>query len=202
MVPHSPDNLPLVELPTPETADVTPRESRAEPPLVPMSDPREDVRVATEAVGVVRGYRGRTHDGRPEEMDEAAAAYFGRMPLSDRRLHDDVIWVSQHLDSPEVPLNKFPSQRAWSLLHWARENRNDFFKSMLPSAEKDAIKSLAAGGLDEGEWEADKGQEHLVAELRSMLFDLVKESQSIQADPKYGLVELPESAKPARLRGS
>lgn len=46
----------------------------------------------------------------------------------------DTIWVYESLENARTMPTDAPSLGAWSLLKWARENRNRFFEQLLPKA--------------------------------------------------------------------
>ena len=46
----------------------------------------------------------------------------------------DTLWVYENLVRKGVEAGDAPSLGAWSLLHWARQNKNRFFEQTLPKA--------------------------------------------------------------------
>lgn len=147
-------------------------------------------------LGTVRSNRAESDkrwDMTPEEV-----AYFTKLPIDPMRtLHDDIVWVSNVIDLPVVPLEKIPSVRARSLLLWSKENRNEFYKNTLPAAEKQRLQS-AKDGADDTDYDRDEFDRVLDAELQDMLRALVQDAQQIEVDPTTGLIEYPERARKRR----
>lgn len=185
--------MPLVNLPSVPLPGIPPKE-----PTVP--GPERVVAVDLEAASELAREVGAAKHGtsRPKrdnaddrwELSKEELDYFQRLKIDPlRTLHDDIIWVSNTLDLPELRLDQIPSLRARSLWRWARENRNEFFKSTLPAAEKERMKASGDGGGDD-EWVPDDLDDGLEKELRLMLKELIAESQHVRVSDA-GLVELP-----------
>lgn len=56
------------------------------------------------------------------------------------------LWVFDNL-AKRVNQDTAPGAGAWAMLNWARDNQNDFFKSIMPKALE--IKAKAGGNTDE-----------------------------------------------------
>jgi hypothetical protein len=104
-------------------------------------------------------------------LDSALAALRERAAGQPVDFPRDVAWVYQHLADGEVTPDDAPSTGSWSLLGWARNNRNHFFQHMFP-------KALAAQGKakphDEEEIAQTEGKsvEELTEVLRPFMDDV------------------------------
>lgn len=194
---HPRDNIPLVNYPGPPSAEVRPAEATVPGPENVVFT---DMEAAAELARVVGAEKHGTSKPQGNEADKrweltkSELDWFERKPIDPlRSLSDDIIWVSNVLDLPELRLDQIPSLRAYSLWKWAKEYRKDFYNSTLPSAEKERLKAAGAGGGDD-EWVPDDLDDGLEKELRLMLTELIKESQHVRIS-EAGLVELPAKEK-------
>ncbi len=80
----------------------------------PPSDHGQDGGGSADGLGLIETSPG-DHDGQPD-------------------LVRDTLWTYENLARKGVTPKDAPSLGAWSLLNWARENRNHFFERMLPKA--------------------------------------------------------------------
>lgn len=196
---EEPRDIPLLDLPSQEGTEGPRRGdpcfvdvgARASAEAIADQEKRLE-EAASERVGRTR----REKDGTAGMMTEDQAAWFSQLPKDDgRRYYEDVLWVSEYLDDPSVDVRDCPGRRCWSLLRWARDYRNDFFRTMLPKAAADAEKAEASNGGEDGAyWEPDRLENDVVEELQQMLQALVADSSKIQVT-RRGEVVLPESAK-------
>jgi hypothetical protein len=65
---------------------------------------------------------------------DAVETILSRQNAGRSDLAGDVNWVYARLGDDEMAPPEAPSLGAWSLWHWARENRSKFFEQILPKA--------------------------------------------------------------------
>jgi len=107
--------------------------------------------------------------------DEEVAALIARTGSHPLDLTRDTLWVYQHVDYPQVGLDQAPGLGAWSLLQWARRNRDRFFEHMLPkamAAKKD--KGGEQGGASSATYDY-KSDEHIMQLLKPRLPESIDE---------------------------
>ncbi|MDZ4659756.1 MAG: hypothetical protein SH868_19455 [Bythopirellula sp.] len=89
----------------------------------------------------------------PSGEHETAESYFlaDDLALSTGENGSDFVnsafWVFDNL-ARRVSPNQAPSSGAWAMLEWARTNKNDFFKSIVPKALDIKAKEVAGGELE------------------------------------------------------
>jgi hypothetical protein len=93
-----------------------------------------------------------------DEVDAAIlSARFGGQRAD---LVADVMWTYENLENRRASVMEATSLGAWSMLKWARENRNRFFKQMLPKAlavhQKEAAENAWQTTEDVGMAEIEK----------------------------------------------
>lgn len=80
----------------------------------------------------------------------------------------DILWTYANLDHPSAEREAAPSDGAWSMLTWARSERNRFFEQILP-------KAVTARPVAVIEQEADREPIDLEAELTAMVKKIHRE---------------------------
>jgi hypothetical protein len=97
---------------------------------------------------------------------DALAAKFDGQPADFSR---DAQWTYENLDNRRAAPTAAPSLGAWSMLKWARENRNRFFEHLLPKAI-----SVQQRQATEQCWQEE--EEMSIAEIEKMLKELNQEA--------------------------
>ena len=90
----------------------------------------------------------------PEEVKELLA----KPEFETVDLADDVLWVYGAMDNKQARAKDAPTRGVWSMLKWARNQRDRFFEHLLPRA----LKAREAGLVGHGEVLVDRTQQELV----------------------------------------
>jgi hypothetical protein len=119
-------------------------------------------------------YLGVDEQGRSVIIPADAEKRFSKLPAMDANSEVTVQWALDNLDNPRADPLKAPSRGAWTLLGWAKGNRDgffkDFYKPMMAAQKKEKTQS---------EVEADALEKLARQDLREMLKAAVGKSKAV-----------------------